>query len=237
MARDTLIRTQKTLKESAYVAVGIPASVIKMLRDRWEGTRETVDEMRDRLSEEARQAFDEWVEEGERLVDGLGAQLRERREQLGQDLAKRTATVRTIGRGVASSVSHPVLPLSEIEGVGPAYTERLARAGVFSIRALLDQTRSEEARLRLSELTGIGMGPLEGWAARTDLTRIDGIGEEYLSLLHAIGIGTFQSLAGADPAVLRKQAMALNEERGLVETVPGQETFSRWVQNAGGHIV
>lgn len=47
MARDTLIRTRKTLEKSAYVAVGIPASLIGMLKDRWEGTRETIDDIRD----------------------------------------------------------------------------------------------------------------------------------------------------------------------------------------------
>lgn len=236
MARDTLIRTRKTLEKSAYVAVGIPASLIGMLKDRWEGTRETIDDMRDRLSDDARQAFDEWVQEGEKLLDGLGSQLREGKERLERGLEERTGTVRTIGRGVASSLSHPVLPVSEIEGVGPAYADRLAKAGIFSIRALLDQSRNEETRLRLSEQTGIGMGQLEGWVAKTDLTAIDGIGDEYLSLLHAIGIGSFQSLASADSAEMRKQAVALNEERALVETIPGEETFSRWVQAAGGYI-
>jgi predicted flap endonuclease-1-like 5' DNA nuclease len=236
MARDTLARTQDTLKKTAYVAVGIPASVIGALRERWEDTRETVEEMRSRLSEDARQAFDEWVAEGEKLVNELGAQLRERREALERTIEDKSEAARTVGRGIASSVSHPVLPLPAIEGIGPSYADKLAKAGVFSVHALLDQARSEQARLRLSGQTGIGMGQLESWVAKADLTQIEGIGEEYLSLLHAIGVGTFQALASRDPAELRKKALAVNRERSLVTAVPSQDTFAEWVQAAGGYL-
>lgn len=236
MAGDTLTKTQNTLKKSAYVAVGIPASVINMLRDRWGDTRETVDEMRSRLSDEARQAFDEWVEEGEKLVEGVSSQIRERRERLEQSVERTATKAGTIGRGVSATVSHPVLPLSEVDGIGPAYAEKLAKAGVFSVRALLDQARTEESRLHLSGQTGLGMGQLESWVAKADLTRIDGVGDEYLSLLHAVGIGTFQSLADADPARVRAKAVEVNEERHLVDNVPAETTFAEWSQAAGGYV-
>lgn len=236
MARDTLTKTQETIKKSAYVAVGIPASVINVLRDRWGDTRETVDQMRSRLSDEARHAFDEWVEEGEKLIEGVSAQIRERREQLEQTVGRTATRAGTFGRGVSATVGHPVLPLSEIDGIGPAYAEKLAKAGVFSVRALLDQARSEEARLRLSGQTGLGMGQLGSWVAKADLTRIDGIGDDYLSLLHAIGIGTFDALAAGDPAQMRAEAAEVNDERHLVDAVPGEATFAKWSQTAGGYI-
>lgn len=236
MARDTVTKTQETIKKSAYVAVGIPASVITVLRDRWGDTRETIDQMRSRLSGEARQAFDEWVEEGEKLIEGASAQIRERREQLEETVSRTATRAETFGRGVSASVGHPMLPLSEIEGIGPAYAEKLAKAGVFSVRALLDQARSEESRLRLSSQTGLGMGQLESWVAKADLSRIDGIGDDYLSLLHAIGIGTFQALAAGDPTQMRAEAVEVNDERHLVDAVPGEATFAKWSQTAGGYI-
>lgn len=236
MARDTLTKTQETLKKSAYVAVGIPASAINNLKERWGDTRETVDQMRSRLSDEARQAFDEWVEEGEKLVEGVSSQLRQRRERLEQTVERTATQAGILGRGVRASVSHPVLPLSEIDGIGPAYAEKLAKAGVFSVRALLDQARKEESRLRISGETGIGMGQLESWVTKADLSRIDGIGDEYLSLLHAIGIGTFQSLTDSDPEQMRTRAIEVNEERNLVETVPGKATFAKWSQAAAEYL-
>lgn len=236
MARDTLTRTQETIKKSAYVAVGIPVSVINVLRDRWGDTRETVDQMRSRLSDEARHAFDEWVEEGEKLVEGVGAQIRDRREQLEQTVGRTATRAETFGRGVSATMGHPMLPLSEIDGIGPVYAEKLAKAGVFSVRALLDQARSEESRLRLSSQTGLGMGQLESWVAKADLTRIDGIGDDYLSLLHSIGIGTFEALAAGDPAQMRAEAAEVNDERHLVDAVPGEGTFAKWSQTAGGYV-
>lgn len=234
MARDTLTRTQETLKKTAYVAVGIPASMINVLRDRWGDTRETVDEMRGRLSDEARQAFDEWVAEGEKLVDEVSSQLRERREKLERTVERTTAKAGTVGKGLSATVAHPVLPLAEIDGIGPAYADKLARAGVFSVWALLEQAGNEESRLRLSGQTGIGMGQLESWVTRADLTRIEGIGDDYLSLLHAMGIGTFQALADRDPAQMRQQAVEANEQKQLVEAVPGEATFAKWAHAAAG---
>lgn len=257
--------TENTLRKSAYVAVGAPVHLAKVLRERISSAREAIDQTRDRLSDEAAEAFDQWVDEGERLMSSLTEDFRERREDIEhrvergradlerrlehgreeieeridkgrQDLAdtveRGRETARETVRGVETSLTEPIVPVDAVNGIGPSTARTLAVAGVLSTRALVDRTRTHEARETLSEQTGIGTGSLEKWAAAADLTRIKGVGEESMTLLNALEIGTLDQMAAQDPSELHVRAEALRQDIGLVATVPSVETFSQWIAEA-----
>jgi predicted flap endonuclease-1-like 5' DNA nuclease len=229
-----------SLKKSAYVAVGIPAHLLSHLRDRIAAASEAVDAMRDRLGDEAQRAFDEWVEEGERLVTSFNRRLQGVREDVvdtvqegRQGLRTGAATARDVGRGVVATLAEPIVPIDEIDGVGPAYAEKLATAGVISTRALLERCATDAARERLADQTGISAALLERWAESADLTRVNGIGDEHMTVLNQLGIGTMEALAAADAGDLHDRASAIDADAGLGTPVPAAASFARWITQAG----
>lgn len=223
---------QDTLKKSAYVAVGIPASLIASLKERMSAASKTIDEFRDRLSDEAEAAFDDWVAEGEALVDSLTEPLRHRGEDLEDRIASRTEIARDVGRGVAVTLTEPIVAIDEIDGIGPAFAEELVKAGVVSTRALVERCRNKESTARLADQTGIGISLLDKWSASADLTRIGGVGDEYMALLNGLGVATIEAMARQDAGDLRQRAVAVNEETELVEVIPSEKTFSIWIERS-----
>ena len=221
---------QNTFAEkTAYAALGMPTHLIKRIRQRVDSTVETIEDLRDRLPEQAADAFDRWAEEGQQLVESLQQRVREPVKDARQRVETAAATARDTGRSAAVSVKDPIVPVEEIDGIGPGYANRLFAAGVVSTRSLLDRTRSDESLERLAEQTGIGAARLEQWAAAADLTRIDGIGDEHLALLHRLGVGTLAKLAESDPVDLRRRAEGLSAESVAVDAVPTAATFRTWI--------
>lgn len=227
--------TQSTLKKSAFVAVGIPVHLMSLLRDRVASTRDAVEDLRDRLSEDAQAAFDEWVAEGERLVASLRGQVRDRRESVTGTVRNGAGKAKDVGRGLAATLTAPVVSIDEIDGIGPAYAEKLAAAGVISTRALVERCDSPEAIARLSDQTGIPTALIERWVASADLSRVKGVGDEHMSLLNRIGVGSISSLAAANAADLHRRTVALEEDvPARVSAIPSEATFEDWIRQAKG---
>ena len=77
--------------------------------------------------------------------------------------------------------------LEVIEGIGPTFAEKLRKAGIGSLEALLEAGKTPEGRKELQEATGIGAEYILDWVNRADLMRIRGVGEEYSDLLEWAG--------------------------------------------------
>lgn len=222
--------TQGTIiKKTAYATVGLPAHLISQFKDRLIATRETLDDFRGRISEEAGSALDEWIEEGERIVTSLGERARSLRDDLEHTVEKRAEGARDIGRGLSATLMEPIVAIDEIDGIGPAYAAKLAEAGVISTRALVERCSTKDAIERLSEQTAISVVMLEKWLAAADLTRINGVGSEHMSLLNGLGIATIESLAKEKPASLAQRATDLHNQHQLAGPVPPRETFADWI--------
>ncbi len=225
--------TQSTLKKSAYVAVGVPVHLMSLLRDRVASTRDAVEDLRDRLSEDAQAAFDEWVTEGERLVASLRGQVRDRQESITGTVRSSAGKAKDVGRGLTATLTEPVVSIDEIDGVGPAYAEKLATAGVISTRALVERCDSAEAIARLSDQTGIATALIERWVASADLSRVKGVGDEHMSLLNRIGVGSIAALAAANAADLHRRTVALEEDvPARVSAIPSEATLGDWIRQA-----
>lgn len=123
--------------------------------------------------------------------------------------------------------------IDEVEGVGAAYAERLAKAGVSTVDDLLMAGAKPGSREKLAEATGISPKLILEWANRVDLMRVPGVGSEYSDLLEAAGVDSPAELARRNAenlaAAISAYAAAHPE---VVRRVPGQATIAGWIEEA-----
>ena len=89
--------------------------------------------------------------------------------------------------------------IDEVEGIGPAYAERLAAAGVKTTDDLLEAGASAGGRDKLEAASGISGKLILEWVNHVDLMRLKGVGSEYADLLEAAGVDSPPSSPGATP--------------------------------------
>jgi predicted flap endonuclease-1-like 5' DNA nuclease len=122
--------------------------------------------------------------------------------------------------------------LQTIEGIGDTYAEKLEQAGVVSLEALLEQSKTPKGRADLATKTGISEKLVLKWANRADLFRIKGIGEEYADLLEIVGVDTVPELAQRNAENLYKKMGEVNQERSLVRRLPSLSQVTDWIDQA-----
>lgn len=123
-------------------------------------------------------------------------------------------------------------PLTEVEGIGPAYADKLREAGVATTDALLERGCDRKARQALAEATGISDSQILRWVNQVDLFRIDGVGEQYAELLEAAGVDSVPELAQRNAANLQAKLAEANAARNLVRQVPVESQVARWIEEA-----
>jgi predicted flap endonuclease-1-like 5' DNA nuclease len=122
--------------------------------------------------------------------------------------------------------------LTALEGIGPAYAEKLKANGIGSLEALLKAGASSKGRKSLAESTGISDKLILEWVNRADLFRVPGIGEEYSDLLEYSGVDTVPELAQRKAENLYKKMVEVNEAKKLVRQLPSQGQVEGWINAA-----
>jgi predicted flap endonuclease-1-like 5' DNA nuclease len=122
--------------------------------------------------------------------------------------------------------------LEFVEGIGPAYAEKLRAIGVLTVLDLLRRGATRKGRAELAELSGITGKLILKWVNHADLYRIKGVGSEYADLLEAAGVDTVVELANRNPANLLPRMLEVNEEKRLVRRSPVQSQVDEWVAQA-----
>jgi predicted flap endonuclease-1-like 5' DNA nuclease len=120
----------------------------------------------------------------------------------------------------------------EIEGIGPAYAEKLKQLGIASAEALLKKGASPQGRQEIAEKTGISPALILRWVNHADLFRIKGVAGQYAELLEAGGVDTIPELAQRNPENLYQKLLEVNQEKKLVRRPPTQSQVKDWVQQA-----
>jgi predicted flap endonuclease-1-like 5' DNA nuclease len=122
--------------------------------------------------------------------------------------------------------------LTEVEGIGPVYAEKLKAAGVGTAEALLAQGATPKGRQELAEKAEIAEKLILEWVNHVDLFRIKGVGEEYSDLLEEAGVDTVPELAQRKPENLLKKMAEVNEAKNLVRRLPVLSQVADWVEQA-----
>jgi len=125
------------------------------------------------------------------------------------------------------------MKIEDVEGIGPAFAEKLISAGVTTTDSLLDRGASETGRSRLAADTGISERLLLEWVNHADLMRLDGVGPEFADLLEAAGVDSCAELARRNAANLAITFQELDAARpNTVRRVPSEETIRGWIEQA-----
>jgi predicted flap endonuclease-1-like 5' DNA nuclease len=223
------------LRKAGYAAIGASSDLMSALHDRVHSVRGAIEDLGDRVSSEARRELDDWIDEGERLVESLrdrSKSLMQRGSDKKDEVVASIETTRDVVEGLAATATKPVVPIDEIPGIGPKYASRLAEAGVVTTSALLERCSDHESLERLADQTDISATLLDEWAMAADLTRVEGIGPEYMETLNAAGVATIADLAAATPNELAQRITRAARETGFVSSEPSTQTLRTWTGSA-----
>jgi predicted flap endonuclease-1-like 5' DNA nuclease len=122
--------------------------------------------------------------------------------------------------------------LEDVEGIGPAYAEKLRQAGVRSTDSFLKLAATPKGRQEFAEKSGINEKMILEWANHLDLYRIKGVGSEYSDLLEEAGVDTVVELAQRNPENLYQKLVEVNNAKKLVRKMPVQSQVADWIEQA-----
>lgn len=123
--------------------------------------------------------------------------------------------------------------ISDIEGIGPTFAEKLKTAGVKSVNSLLEKGCTRQGRNELSKKSGIDDTLILKWVNMADLYRVNGVGSEYSELLEKAGVDTVKELKTRNPENLHAKMIEVNKEKKLVRLAPGLKSVKKWIEEAG----
>ncbi|MDE7468370.1 MAG: DUF4332 domain-containing protein [Muribaculaceae bacterium] len=122
--------------------------------------------------------------------------------------------------------------IAEIEGIGPAYAEKLEAVGVKTTDDLLNRATSPKDRKKLAEETGISEKLILKWANHADLFRIKGVAGQFAELLEAAGVDTVKELRHRVAANLHPKLVEVNEAKNLCNRVPALSEVEKMIEQA-----
>ncbi len=120
----------------------------------------------------------------------------------------------------------------EIEGIGPAYAEKLAGAGIKTVEGLLEAGATKAGRKKIAEDSGISEKVILTWVNMADLFRIKGVASQFAELLKAAGVDTVKELRTRNPENLHAKLVEVQEEKKITRAVPGLSQVADYIEQA-----
>ena len=122
--------------------------------------------------------------------------------------------------------------IDEIEGIGPAYMEKLAAAKIKNTDHLLEYCAGAKGRKEVAAKTGLSEKHLLTWANMADMMRVSGIGPQFAELLEASGVDTVKELQHRKAANLAAKMEEVNKEKNLANAIPAESVIEKWIKQA-----
>lgn len=228
---------RESVEKAAHVAVGAPVAAIKALSARMSDMREAVRTSRDEMSQDLAREMDEWIAEGERVIDR--AMKRLRTSDLSKDVQEgMDTTTEAAQAGIAKAKQRierglgPDTEMTVVNGIGSSYAAQLNDAGITGVVSFMSATGTKEDMAGLAKSTGFSSGTLESWRNQLDLTRVDGVGGSYKDLLHRTDIWTMSQLADTDPEGLVEDMGKVEDSPSAPDQMPSIYAVRQWVAEA-----
>ena len=132
----------------------------------------------------------------------------------------------------ATGSAHNV-KIEDIEGIGPAYGQKLAAMGILTTDDLLAAGGSRTGREHIAAATGVSPALILEWVNNADLMRIPGVGTQYSDLLEAAGVDSPAELAHRNAANLAQTFQEVVAARpGVVRRIPTESEIAGWIEAA-----
>lgn len=122
--------------------------------------------------------------------------------------------------------------ITAIEGIGPAFAEKLAAAEISTTDDLLTRCATPAGRNSVAETTGLSTAVLLKWANRADLMRISGVGSQFSELLEMAGVDTVKELKMRKADNLAATMAEVNRQKKLARTSPSAAIVAGWIEQA-----
>ena len=122
--------------------------------------------------------------------------------------------------------------ITDVEGIGTVYAEKLGAAGVLTTEILLRRGAEPTGRRQLAEQVGVSAERILDWVNMADLMRIKGIGGEYAELLKAAGVDTVKELRTRNASHLAELVAQVNFTRKLTRRLPSLPMTMKWIEEA-----
>jgi predicted flap endonuclease-1-like 5' DNA nuclease len=120
----------------------------------------------------------------------------------------------------------------EIEGIGPAYAEKLGLAGIKTVEGLLESGKDKGGRKKIAEASGLDEGRILDWVNMADLFRIKGISSQNAEILKAAGVDTVKELRNRNAENLHAKIAEVNAEKKLVRQIPSLSAVTKFIEQA-----
>jgi predicted flap endonuclease-1-like 5' DNA nuclease len=122
--------------------------------------------------------------------------------------------------------------ISNIEGIGPAYTSALKSAEIETVEQLLQVGATSKGRAELARKTGVSTKLILRWVNMCDLFRVRGVASQYAELLEAAGVDTVKELRSRNSENLAAAMSKANATKRLVRQLPNSKRISDWIEHA-----
>lgn len=122
--------------------------------------------------------------------------------------------------------------IQKIEGIGPAYGNKLRKAGIRTTRDFLKHCCDAKGRKQAAKDTGLSTRQLLEWANLADLMRVTGIGPQYSELLEAAGVDTVKELCKRNAENVAIKMKQVNLRKRVARTVPSAPMVQQWISKA-----
>ena len=123
--------------------------------------------------------------------------------------------------------------LEMIKGISAEHRAALrGECAINSVSALLRAGTTAAGRDAIAETVGVDSSLVLQWIHQADLTRIKGIGREYIGLLNAVTVTTLAGLKRQSPEELYAAMGMVNGNYGLVHRLPTLEMVIDWIEQA-----
>ncbi|HHW80828.1 MAG TPA: DUF4332 domain-containing protein [Bacteroidales bacterium] len=122
--------------------------------------------------------------------------------------------------------------ITEIEGIGPVYQEKLAAAGVKTVEGLLEAGASKAGRKKIANESGLDESRILVWVNMADLFRINGVASQFAELLKAAGVDTVKELRNRNAENLHAKLVEVQEEKKITRSVPALSQVEDFIEQA-----
>ena len=127
----------------------------------------------------------------------------------------------------------PHVRIDEVEGIGPAYSEKLAAIGIVTTADLLAAGSTRAGRARIADQTDISHTLIREWVDKADLMRVPGVGTQYSDLLELAGVDSPAELSHRNAANLAQTFQdAVAARPGTVRRIPTETEIAGWIETA-----
>ncbi len=122
--------------------------------------------------------------------------------------------------------------ISEIEGIGPSFSEKLSKAGVTTVEGLLEIGATKTGRKNLAVDSGIDESKILDWVNMADLFRIKGVASQFAELLKAAGVDTIKELRTRNAENLHVKLIEVQEKKKITKAVPSLSQVADYIEQA-----